>query len=279
MSNQSHLVIGASGVVGSEIVRLLKAQGHTVRTTTSKKGGEAGAVHVNLQTGEGIREAFEGIDRAFVMSPGGYADQHAVMAPLIQEAKRRGLRKVVLLSAYGADASDQAPMRRAEIELERSGLPYNVIRPNWFMQNFNTFWVQGIRVQGKILLPAKNAKVSFIDTRDIAAVAARLLTTDDQNNRSFNLTGAESLSHTEVAETLSRATGKKITYEEIAPETLKQGLLARGVPRDYADFLLLILGYLSEGYNAAVNDEVKKLIGRDPIRLSQYAADFKASFK
>jgi uncharacterized protein YbjT (DUF2867 family) len=171
----------------------------------------------------------------------------SILSPLIQEAKRRGLQKVVLMTAMGADMNDAAPMRKAEIELENSGLAYNIIRPNWFMQNFNSFWVQSIREQGKILLPAKQAKVSFIDSRDISAVAAKLLTSNDRNNRAFNLTGARAIHHSQVADEISKATGKSVVYQNIEPATLKQGLLAAGVPEDYSDFLVLIFGYLAEG--------------------------------
>jgi uncharacterized protein YbjT (DUF2867 family) len=272
------LVVGASGNVGSEIVRLLKEQGHSVKTTTSKPSRSADQVHVDLLTGQGIHEAFEGVDRAFFLSPGGYADQYKTLSPLIQEAKRRGLEKVVLMTAMGADANEASPMRRAELELEKSGLAYNIIRPNWFMQNFNTFWVQGIHQQGKILLPAKKAKVSFIDTRDISAVAAKLLTTGQFDNRAFNLTGPTAIDHDEVAQWISKSTGKKIVYQEITPADLRKGLLGAGLREDYTDFLLLIFGYLAEGYNATTTDSVKSIIGRDPISFAQYAQDYKKSW-
>lgn len=274
------LVVGASGMVGSELSRLLKEQGYSVRATTSKpvKEDSSSLVHVNLATGEGITKAFEGVDKAFVLSPPGYADQYAMLSPLVQEAKRRGLKKVVLMTAMGANASEDTPFRRVEIELEKSGLAYNIIRPNWFLQNFNTFWIQGIREQGKILLPAGNAKVSFIDARDISAVAAKLLTSDEFNNKDFDLTGSDSVDHAQVAAAISQATGKTITYQEIKPEELKAGLLAAGLPKDYTDFLLLIMGFLREGYSARTTDNVKMITGKAPHTLAAYAQDYKASW-
>jgi uncharacterized protein YbjT (DUF2867 family) len=272
------LIVGASGVVGSGIAALLKEQGHKVRTATSKRA-EAGAdkVHLDVTTGEGVKQAFEGIERAFLMSPGGYADQYKILSALIQEAKRQGLKKVVLLSAFGADADDTAPLRRSEIELERSGLSYNIIRPNWFMQNFNTFWVQGIREQGAIALPVGSAKASFIDTRDIAAVGARLLASDDFNNLAFNLTGPEAIDHVQVASAICESTGKKVTFKDIEPQQLKQGLLAGGVAEDYVDFLLLIMGYLKAGYNAPITQDVQTILGRAPTGFQKYAQDYRAS--
>ncbi len=273
------LIVGASGTVGSHLVQQLQRQGYRTRSTTSKNVATTDQlVHVNLATGEGIHAAFEGVDRAFLLSPPGYADQYAMLSPLIQEAKRRGLKKVVLMTAMGANASDATPFRQAEIELEKSGLSYNIIRPNWFMQNFNSFWIQGINEHGAILLPAGNAKVSFLDARDISSVAAKLLTSDEFDGRDFDLTGAEAFDHSEVAAAISQVSGRKVEYKEISPEDFRKGLLQAGLPQGYADFLVLIFGFLKEGYSARTTNSVKEITGQQPRRLATYANDFKQSW-
>lgn len=282
MKTEKILIVGASGTVGSEAARILTAQGYQVRGTTSKKTSlpKNGIewVHVNLITGEGVEGAFKGVDRAFLLSPPGYADQFKILAPLIQEAKKNHLKKVVLMTAFGANAVETSPFRRAEIDLEKSGLPFNVVRPNWFMQNFNTFWVQGILEKKKILLPAGSAKVSFIDARDISAVIAQLLVKDDFNNRAFDITGPEAIDHAEVAKTISEEIGQKIAYQEISPNEFRQGLLGAGLPEAYSDFLVMIMGFLKEGYNSQVNQEVAKILGRSPLSLKEYAKDYKKSW-
>jgi uncharacterized protein YbjT (DUF2867 family) len=93
----------------------------------------------------------------------------SALGRLIDEARARRLEKVVLMSAMGADADPSAPLARAEQHLIASGLPWNVIRPNWFMQNFHTFWLHGITHANAVQLPTGTAKGSFIDARDIAA--------------------------------------------------------------------------------------------------------------
>lgn len=275
MEKPSILVIGASGTVGSEVVRLLKAAGHNVKATTSKNPQSKEQVKIDLLTGVGIKEAFDGVERAFFMSPPGYAQQHQILSPLIQEAKRRGLKKVVLMTALGANAVETGPFRKAEIELEKSGLHYNIVRPNWFMQNFNSFWIQGIREQQKILLPVGQAQVSFIDARDISDVVVKLLTNDQFNNKAFDITGSEALDHHEVANMISLVTQKNIIYQEIDPQVLKSSLLNAGIPDDYADFLLLILDFLRKGYNAQITNDVNEILGRGPRTMKNYVHDYK----
>ncbi len=277
--NETVLIVGASGTVGSELVRLLKADGYQTRAVTSQKAKVGpGQVYANLATGEGLSAAFEGVDRAYLLSPPGYADQYKILSPLIQEAKRRGLKKVVLMTAMGANANEASPLRRAEVELEKSGLTYNIIRPNWFMQNFNTFWVQGIREQHVIALPAGTARTSFIDARDISAVAARLLVDDSLSGKAFDLTGPAAVTHAEAAAAISSATGLSVRYQDIEPKVLKDGLLSAGLPADYVDFMILIFGFLKEGYSAGITSSVKDILGREPHSLTQYVQDYKKSW-
>ena len=270
------LVIGAHGTVGAELARLLAAQGQTVRRATSRPPTAADEVPLNLLTGAGLAAALDGADQAFLLSPPGHVNQHELLNPVIDQARASGVRKVVLMSAMGANADPTAPLRQAELHLEASGLAWNVIRPNWFMQNFHTFWLHGIQTQGQIFLPVGAAKGSFIDTRDVAAVAARLLSSDDFVNAAHDLTGSESLDHTQVAAVLSQAAGRTIGYTDIPEDAMRQGLLGAGLPADYTEFLLVILGAFKAGFAERTTDTVQRITGQAPIRLAQYAQDFKA---
>ena len=273
------LVVGANGTVASEVVRLLRARGQEVLAGTSRAPTRPDQVQLDLVRGTGVAEAVARASAAFVFAPPGHVDQHALIAPFVDQAKRHGLRKVVLMSAMGADADANAPLRRAELHLEQSGLRWNTIRPNWFMQNFHTFWLTGIREQGKILLPVGNAKGSFIDARDIAAVATELLLRSDRDDRAFDLTGSEALDHDQVAVLLSRAAGRTITYQDIPPAAMRDGLLAAGLPAAYAEFLLVILGFFKAGYSERITDAVQTVTGRPPIRFAQYAQDHRAHWQ
>lgn len=272
------LVVGSSGTVGTELVKQLKAKGHEALAATSKTNPIAGQVHLNLVTKEGLSKALHGVEKVFLLSPPGHTNQNELLNPVIDEAKKQGVKKIVLMTAMGANANPEAPMRKAEIHLEKSGLNYNIIRPNWFMQNFNTFWISGILADSKIYLPVGKAKGSFIDARDIASTASVLLSSDQFNNQDFDLTGSDVLDHDQAASLLSEATGKKISFQDITPEAMLQGLLQAGLPKDYAEFLIMILGFFKEGYSARVTDSVQKITGKAPITFKQYATDYKSSW-
>lgn len=266
------LVVGASGTVGSELSRLLAARGHRVLRTT-RNPTSADQVQLDLATGEGLADALTGVDRAFLLAPPGHVNQDELLVPLIEAARAQRLKKVVLMTAMGADVSDDLPLRKAELALIGSGVAWNVIRPNWFMQNFQTFWLHGIQTQNKILLPVGSAKGSFIDARDIAAVATQLLSHGDFDQQAFDLTGPRALDHDEVAAILSQAAGRTITFEDITADAMRAGLLQGGVPAPYAEFMVTILGYFKAGYAERTTDAVQRITGRAPRSIEQYAQD------
>jgi uncharacterized protein YbjT (DUF2867 family) len=269
------LIFGARGQIGSELARLLQADGQHVLRATHGAATEPDQVHIDLGNGTGIVAAFARANRAFLLCPPGYTRQDLLLAPAIEAAVRHGLNKVVLMTAMGADADPESPLRRAELQLERSGLAYTVLRPNWFMQNFQNFWLHSILAEGRIKLPVGTAKGSFIDTRDIAAVAAAVLGNSAHNGRAFDLTGAEALDHGQVAALLSETSGRAIRFEDIPPEAMRPGLLAAGLSPDYADFLLLILGYFKQGYAERITTSVQDILGRAPIGFAQHAREYR----
>ena len=272
------LVVGASGTVGSELVRLLQARGHAVAEATSRAPTRSGQVALDVVAGTGVDAAFAGVERAFLLAPPGYTNQDELLRPLIDAARRSGLRRVLLMTAMGADADEAAPLRKAERHLEQSGVPFNILRPNWFMQNFNTFWLHGILNGGTIALPVGQARGSFIDARDIAATAAALLSGDGLANQAFDLTGAHALDHDQVAAILSRVTGRAIRFQDIAPDAMRAGLVGAGVPPNYADFLVMILGYFKAGYSERTTDAVQQITGAAPRSFEAYAADYRSSW-
>lgn len=270
-------VYGATGSIGSKVVDGLLNKGHEVYAASRhpEKGKKVTNLHwiyADAQKpNEGV-DVLEKVEAAFFISPPGLTDQFSILNPWLEKAKSIKLKKFVLNTAMGVDhAPEEAPFRKLEIAVEKSGLNYNIIRPNWFMQNFQTYWISGILKDKKIYFPGGDAKVSFINVDDIASTAITLLLTDDFKNQAFALTGKEAITHSEVASKLSKATGASISYVDITPDDFKAALLGAGLPEDYADFMVFIAGNLKQGHSSPIVDSVKKITGKDPISFDEYA--------
>jgi len=273
------LVLGASGFVGSEVCRLLRSEGHRVRTATSKPTSDPDAVVVDVLQGNGMKAAFKNVTKAFLMAPPGHSDQHALLSPQIREAKANDLKKVVMLSAPGAGDKKETPFRKAEVELEKSGLDYAILRPNWFMQNFNSYWLNDIRKERSIYLPVGSARASFIDTRDIGAAAAAVLTTAIGKSGILELTGPAAITHSEIADEISTVTGEPIRFVDVPPTAFESRLLGFGVPGPTVDYLLHILAQLKDGQRAPVTFTFEEVVGRKPRYFSEYARDHRKHWK
>jgi uncharacterized protein YbjT (DUF2867 family) len=273
------LVLGATGNVGAPLVAQLVAGGHPVkaasRHATSVAGAEA--VRFDYANPATFDAALDEVSRVFVLAPGGTVDPKPVLMPFLTRAVERRIG-VVLQTVLGVDADDSIPYRQIELFLERSGTPVVILRPNWFSDNFHTFWLAGIR-QGVIAVPAAEGRSSFIDVRDVAASAAAALTTDRFDGQAFNLTGPAGLSYGDAAAILSRVAGRSIVYTPIDDEKFVKMLTGAGVPADYASLLAAIYAPVREGWMAVVTDAVQTLTGRAPRSLEEYANDHAAAFK
>lgn len=269
------LVFGATSGVGAEVVKQLSETETTIVGTSRQPNQKDSTSQLSWKQYEAgqnqdLSQLFVGVDRVFLMSPPGYAEQDKIFEPLLEAAQAAQVEKVVMMTAIGVDANDEIPFRKAELQLEQSGLSYAIIRPNWFNQNFHTFWVQGILEQKKILVPAGAGKTSFIDVQDIGACAAQLLLSNQKENRAFNLTGPEALDYHEAAKKISQASQQAIQYEDIDPQVFKENLMHAQLPEDYANLLVGLFGVVKAGYVGGVTNDVQDLLGREPIPFDAY---------
>ena len=281
------LVTGATGHVGSELVRLLAEAGTLARALIHSPDKAALIQRLGAQTALGDFEqpdtldaAMAGCDHVFLLSPPNprqpEQEQHVIDA-----AKRAGVAHVVKQSVPGADPDSGLVFGRwhAQIEqyLAQSGLAHTLLRPNYFMQNF-LMSAQPVADQGVLYGMTGEGRVSYIDTRDIAAVAAQVLTSPGHQGTSYVLTGAEALTAAEVAERLSTATGRKVHYVDVGPDGFRQALTGSGLPGWLVDALIEGNTLLAAGYGAEVTDEVAKLTGRASLTFEQFAVDHRLAF-
>lgn len=267
------LVLGATGHVGRPLVRTLVAAGADVVAASRSGAPVEGAPGVRFDFAEAgsVAAALDGVDRVFVLAPTGTTDAVAILDPVVRAAAARGA-KIVFMSAFGANASDEIPYRQVELAIERSGAPFVILRPNWFADNFHTFWRAGLD-HGVIAVPAGEGRSSFIDTRDIAESAAAALLSSRFDGRAFDLTGPEALGYADAAAILSEVLGRPIAYRPVDDDGFVGILVGAGVPEGYARFLASIFHPVREGWTAVVTDSVAALTGHAPRTLATYARD------
>ncbi len=273
------LVLGAGGTVGRPLVRSLLARGETVRAATRDGRAVEGAEGVAFDFADPAAHApaFEGVDRLHLMLPGGHVAVTQLLSPIVDAAAARGV-KVVMQSVFGVDADDSIPYRQVELALERSGVPFVILRPNWFADNFLNYWGHGV-LAGEIAVPAGEGASSFIDVRDIADSAAAALTSARFDGRAFDLTGPEALTYAQAAGILSAALGRPVAYRDIPEQPFVEGLIAAGLSADYAPFLASIFAPVRAGWTAAVTPDVETLTGRAPRSLAAWAQDAVPAFR
>ncbi|NSZ62313.1 SDR family oxidoreductase [Agrobacterium tumefaciens] len=267
------LVIGSTGTIGTPLVKALLAKGESVKAAsrTGKAADGAEGVRFDYNDASTYTDAFDGVDRLFLILAGGRLDAIDALTPVVEEAARRKV-KIVFLSVFGVDADDSIPYRQVELKIIASGAPYVILRPNWFADNFHTYWKAGIE-HGQIAVPAGEGKSSFIDVRDIADSAASALTSTAFDNKAFNLTGPRALGYGEAAAIISQAIGKPVSYSAVSDDIFIGILTGAGVPQDYAAFLASIFYPVREGWTSAITGDVETLTGHAPRSLEAYVAD------
>lgn len=278
MSNKI-LVLGGTGTIGSKVVAGLIARGAAVRVA-SRKGADAAiagaeTVRFDYSDPSTFAAALDGVGGLFAVVPAGQLDPHGLLMPVLQAAAARGV-KLVVQTVIGADADPSSPYGRIEAFLKQSGTPFVILRPNWFTDNFLTYWGAGIKA-GVIAVPAGDGKTSFIDTRDIAASAVTALTTSAFDGQAFNLTGAEALGYGDAAAIIAKAIGKPVAYLPVTGAAFVDSLVGHGVPRPYAEFLAFIFTFVAAGYTAGITDAVETLTGRKPIPVADWVEANKAA--
>jgi uncharacterized protein YbjT (DUF2867 family) len=283
------LITGATGTTGREIVGELRKLGASgVRALVRDPARAAFIREAGFETAEGdfdrpetLGAALEGVERALLLtppSPHTFAQQCA----FVEAAQKAGVRHVVKFSAVGADADAPEGFARwhgqSEDLLKTSGLAWTMLQPNFFMQNLLGQAPQ-IAAAGAVYQPVGDARASFIDTRDIAAVAARTLTEEGHEGQTYVLTGPEALSYHDIAAKLSEATGREIKYVPISPEQFRAGALGAGLPEWLVSALERLNEMFASGRAARVTDDVRRVARREPTTFEQFARDHAAAFK
>jgi uncharacterized protein YbjT (DUF2867 family) len=155
--------------------------------------------------------ALDGVDRLFLLIPSS-SEVEQQQRHFVDAAKRSKVRHLVKLSQLAADEHAAGRFQRYHAAVEKhilkSDIPYTFLRPNLFMQGLFNFR-STIASRGAFYAPGGDARVSIVDVRDIASIAAKALTELGHAGKTYDITGPEALTHAEMAQQLSKPSESK----------------------------------------------------------------------
>jgi uncharacterized protein YbjT (DUF2867 family) len=282
-------VTGASGTVGREVVAQLLAQDVPVRALTrdparAKIDPRAAVITGDTTQPESFAHRLKGSDALFSVVFGPHmAEEEAALARVARDA---GVKHIVKLSALGAGGESGTRVgvagwhEAAEKALAASGVPYTFVQATGFMSNL-FFQREPIVRMGKLFSNYGDGKLAFVHPRDIAAVAVAALTAPDQHrNKAYPVTGGEALSMHEVAQLLTDALGREITYVPVTDEATADSFRQHGMPAEVINALMPFGKIVREGRASAVSPCVRDITGRASLTyaawISEYAPHFAA---
>jgi uncharacterized protein YbjT (DUF2867 family) len=281
------LITGATGNVGASLVKELLAAGEQVRAFVTDPAKAKAKLGDKVQLAKGsftdtasIDAAMKGVTKLFTLVPPG-ADAPALEGHLIDAAKRAGVAHIVKLSVAGAqyDASILGKWHRAaEKHIEQSGIAWTFLRPVGFNVNA-LMWAPTVKSQGVVYQPQGEGKMATIDPRDIAAVAAKCLTSNGHANKAYDLTGPEALSMHDMARMLGEAIGKPVKYVDVPDSAARESMQAMGMPPIMIDALLEFTNLVRSGGAAMVSDAVKTITGGNGRTFAAWCRENAAAFK
>jgi len=279
------LVTGATGTIGSEVVRQLAARGEKVRAL-SRDPAKA-QVPPGVETVRGhhrdrasVEAATAGAHTAFLVGVFGPDDAEHDRG-LVEAAQAARVRRIVKLSAIGTGDPRLGVIgtwhQHGEEAVRASGLEWTVLRPSAFASN-TLSWVPAVR-EGT---PAPNmmgdGRQGVVDPRDIADIAVAALLDAGHSGRTYTLTGPETLSARQQAAVLGEILGRPVPLHDLSPQERREQLLASGLSETYADGLTTAARFLHEGGNDVVTEDVREVLGRPARTYREWAEDHREAF-
>ena len=268
--NENILVIGGTGKTGRKVASKLTEAGQNVRI-----GSRTASPKFDWDNPETWTKAMHGMDKVYITFQPDLAVPGALEAieELTKQAKRCGIKKLVLLSGKGereAELCEQVVMH--------SGIDYTIVRASWFNQNFSeSFFLEPI-LEGFVALPQADVKVPYVDTDDIAEVVVAALLNEEHNEKTYQLTGPRSLTFKDVFKEISEVTGRDIAFTPIALPAYVSVMKQQGVPVDFVWLIeYLFSEVLGNPSNSEVTTDIESILGRKPKDFLDYVKETAAT--
>ncbi len=282
------LVTGATSAVGHAVIEELLARKIPVRAFVHQPAAAerleaqgAEALVGDMTERASVQKALQGVERVYLISP--TTEQLFAIEHLwAEEARKAGIHSVVKQSEIGADPQSFSPLLqqhgRAEAAIRTSGVPYTILRTLYFMQNFGPMYAQSILTSGMICAALANARISYVDARDVAAVAVHLLIEEGHQDQEYEVTGPEALSCGQLADIFSTILDVPVSYTAISDDDAQQELLKR-----YSDWtahaVLTLLQFYRQGGGASVTRVIEDVTAHKPCTVVTYLTEHRQTFQ
>lgn len=280
MRNSQILVTGATGNIGSALVAQLRQTPSSTDVVAASPGGQsvAGAPGraLNLLDSNSAQAAMQGVERLFLLTPA-HPEMEAMTTHAVRAAKVAGVQHIVRVSGAGADPNSDIAIARLQGRCDQividSGIECTLLRPKNFMQNFTTFLRDMIRA-GMVYSSQGEGRVPFIDARDIAAVAARVLLDPKAHaGKVYTLTGPQALTNAEALAVIAEHIGRPIQLVAISEEQAADGMRQAGMPEPLVQAMSSLNRVIAAGWVAEVTDDVSRLLGRPAGAWADFVAE------
>ncbi|MFF3575725.1 SDR family oxidoreductase [Streptomyces mirabilis] len=278
----SFVVTGASGHLGRPVVEGLlekvPADQVTALVRSEEKGAAFAARGVRTAIADyNVPETFDGLftagDKVLLISSSEMTrDRVAQHKVVVDAARAAGVALVAYTSAAG---THEAPLTEAHRGTEKllvdSGLPYVLLRNNWYSEIF-VDRLETVVEHGVLVRAASEGRIASATRADYAAGAVAVLTGEGHENTTYELSGDHAWSFAEFAAELGRQTGKEIVYQPVTVEAYVDLLVGAGMPELYAGIMADADASFGKGELAFTSGELSRLIGRPTTPIGDTVA-------
>ncbi|MBN8595006.1 MAG: SDR family oxidoreductase [Anaerolineae bacterium] len=277
------LVTGASGTVGSALIVELQQRGIPARAgvRTTPDAPTDSVIHYipfDFSQPAVMDAALQDVQTLFLLTPN-TGDAVDYVRAALTAGKAAGVRHVVRLSAYSDAHEVDNPHRIMDALVMESGMAYTLLQPGPFMQNFVNAFGASIRSQSALYEPLGDARVSYVDARDIARVAAVVLSDPAAHaGQAYHLTGPEALSDHDITRILSDLTKRAIQYVNISDEAARASLAGIGLPAAAVEGVMGLYALMRAGKRETVTRHVEVITGQPATPFTAFAHDHAAAF-
>lgn len=268
------LITGASGTAGS-----LTLQHLTERGLNAVGAGRAAAkdkfwVELDYARPGTFRKALHGVTHLFLVVPSGHKEPEQFQR-FLDAALSFHVEHITFLSGRTTGDVKGRALNTVEEQVRHCGLPYTILRPGWFMQNFAADSLAiDIQAEGKIYLPAGAAKTAFVDVRDIAEVVEQTFLEKKHQGKTYELVSQEALNHYEVAALFSRTLRRPVEYIDLSPSDFLALMLGRGASEEGMASYIYLYDLVKTGKEARLSFDLARLLGREPGRFEGFIKDY-----